>query len=453
MDPSEPHWLTNSSFSPPPIRRQVYHFEVDALPHGHDRVPVYGSSLSSHGKRSRSRLTEDQYPNHQHSVSDGALSYHGSPYDNFQASHWIPSVRRFDYGEFSTAVRGARSEICACPESSELCFAVGTSPVSNSIDSASPPSESGQWASTNKSPGLFAHNITNRRSFMSKPVYPLVFRNPISDADTCMAAEPSGGSTSMGVEDKSSPKWSEHTVSSELKFHKALGVLQKLDASPYPSTSTKREGFRCSSASSSNLGFEGDDVEVLENISPLNLRSPNNLVIDEKCGLCGRLLWQRSPWSADRIVRNGDMPIAGILPCQHVFHAECLEETTPKTKIGEPPCPTCLKAVNPEGGTSFSEPLEVALKSARRREAASMEDAQSSRNLSAYNGGGWRRGRSFSVLQERHTSFIKNHLKKHFSWEGRTGKSSFGSKMFAKFSSSSSSLRLRTCRKQAGPSN
>lgn len=61
-----------------------------------------------------------------------------------------------------------------------------------------------------------------------------------------------------------------------------------------------------------------------------------------KCGLCDRCLSQRSPWGARRIIRTGDMPVAGVLSCCHVFHAECLDQITPKARKADPPCPVCV---------------------------------------------------------------------------------------------------------------
>ncbi|CAD6261048.1 unnamed protein product [Miscanthus lutarioriparius] len=62
-----------------------------------------------------------------------------------------------------------------------------------------------------------------------------------------------------------------------------------------------------------------------------------------RCDLCERLVTKRSPWGSCRIVRTGDLPVAGVLPCSHVYHAECLEWTTPKGQKHDPPCPVCEK--------------------------------------------------------------------------------------------------------------
>ncbi|KAI3698969.1 hypothetical protein L2E82_42912 [Cichorium intybus] len=73
---------------------------------------------------------------------------------------------------------------------------------------------------------------------------------------------------------------------------------------------------------------------------------PNRSSSGDKCGLCERFLSQRSPWSSRQIIRSGDFPVTGVLSCRHVFHAECLDQTTPKTQKGDPPCPVCVKSEN-----------------------------------------------------------------------------------------------------------
>lgn len=81
------------------------------------------------------------------------------------------------------------------------------------------------------------------------------------------------------------------------------------------------------------------DFEFSHILEPDSLNRSN----DHKCSLCERFLSQRSPWSSRQIIRSGDMPVTGVLSCCHVFHAECLDQTTPKTQKGDPPCPICAK--------------------------------------------------------------------------------------------------------------
>ncbi|XP_058107705.1 uncharacterized protein LOC131251171 [Magnolia sinica] len=207
-----------------------------------------------------------------------------------------------------------------------------------------------------------------------------------------------------------------------------------MEASPDPSTSSRREGL-----------FDGESIDMTENTDTENIRLPlYNSNDGQKCGLCGRHLRQRSPWSSYRIVRSGDMPIAGVLSCSHVFHAECLEETTPKTQIHDPPCPTCLKiAGRAEASSSISEPLKEALKSADMDQGINIASdgmGNSSDRPSDHMESGLRRNRSLLMPRRGGTgsSLIKNHFKKHLSFKGKAGKELFGAKASRRTGSSSS---------------
>ncbi|XP_023645607.1 uncharacterized protein LOC17900864 isoform X2 [Capsella rubella] len=133
-------------------------------------------------------------------------------------------------------------------------------------------------------------NFSSRRFFLSKPVHPILHpsdnvRDTTSDsADAC--------------------SWSSGTTSSIDSVDVAEPVLD------WDNNSTKAQRVASSTF---------------------------------KCGLCNRYLTQKSPWGSRSIVRNRDMPVTGVLPCQHVFHAECLDQSTPKTQHNDPACPICTK--------------------------------------------------------------------------------------------------------------
>lgn len=99
MDRDEPQWRTNSSFSPPPLRIWDCRLHSDGLSHGSNGAGLHGSSLSSNSKGSRSRVGSGGYVNHHHSVSDGALSYSGSPPDGAQVPRWTSPIQRFNQEE------------------------------------------------------------------------------------------------------------------------------------------------------------------------------------------------------------------------------------------------------------------------------------------------------------------------------------------------------------------
>ncbi|XXG41001.1 hypothetical protein AAC387_Pa01g1570 [Persea americana] len=281
-------------------------------------------------------------------------------------------------------------------------------------------------------------NFSSRHSFMSKPVYPLVYQNPVSDSEACGSVDETNF-IMPAPNNKSSPMWSESPSSLDLKFHNTLTELQKMEASPDPSMSSRREGFRY--ARSNDMGFDGQSIDMTERLYLENVRLPYNPTDDQKCGLCGRLLVQKSPWSSYRIVRSGDMPIAGVLPCNHVFHAECLEQKTPKTQVHDPPCPVCQKIANgAEASSPVLEPLQMALRAVRMNQGVDIEaNGEGNDDQLLYlMESRMKRNRSLSILRQGGNSSIKNHFRKYFSFKGKMGKDLFGAKLFLRAGSSSS---------------
>lgn len=112
MDLIEPHWRTNSSFSPPPPSRiWDCRIQTDSLLNG-PGDSVHGTSTSSNGKVSKRGLGSDRYTNHHHSVSDGILSYSGSPPDNVQVPQWTSPIQKINFDGFATpSIRGNLSLI------------------------------------------------------------------------------------------------------------------------------------------------------------------------------------------------------------------------------------------------------------------------------------------------------------------------------------------------------
>ncbi|XP_024043305.1 uncharacterized protein LOC18046236 [Citrus clementina] len=439
-DRGEPRWQTNSSFSPPPFRIWDCRLQSDGLQHGSRGAPLHGSSLSSQSRGSRSRVSSERFTNHHHSVSDGVLSYSGSPTDNVHEPRWTSPAQKFNIGELPASnMRGSRSQTSWFPHSAERRYGAGVTAASPSFGSPSSFSESSPWELTSKRPfSLPTRNFPSRRSYVSKAVYPLVFHNPVSDCETFGDAETSSVGRLTPGEDHISPShWLDNNSSTVQKFHRTLTELQRLETSPDPGASSRREGFRWSSASSYDFGFDGERFDIADHIDLESLRSPVGPVAGQKCGVCGKLLSQKSPWSSHRIMRGGDMPTAGVLPCRHVFHAECLEQLTPKTQIHEPPCPLCLKIVGPlEESSSVSEPLQMVLRSVQRSKGIMISEADgdhSNTEASDHIRNKLGRGPRWSDSG----SSLKNRLKRHFSF--KASKDMFSTKVFHRMGSSSSS--------------
>ncbi|KAJ1413551.1 Zinc finger, RING-type [Sesbania bispinosa] len=86
---------------------------------------------------------------------------------------------------------------------------------------------------------------------------------------------------------------------------------------------------------SESFGFNG---ERLVRFSSRFSTSPVDL---QTCGVCSKLLTEKSSWSAQKIIASNDLSVVSVLICGHVYHAECLESMTPEINKYDPACPIC----------------------------------------------------------------------------------------------------------------
>ncbi|KAK7409805.1 hypothetical protein VNO78_00138 [Psophocarpus tetragonolobus] len=61
----------------------------------------------------------------------------------------------------------------------------------------------------------------------------------------------------------------------------------------------------------------------------------------QSCGICSKLLTEKSSWSTGKIIASNDLSVVAVLICGHVYHAECLESLTPDVNKYDPACPVC----------------------------------------------------------------------------------------------------------------
>ncbi|CAL9747909.1 unnamed protein product [Musa acuminata subsp. burmannicoides] len=314
---NEPFWLTNSSISPPLSTRWDYRFHSEGLSFGSQGdggVARYVSSRSSNSKSSRSWGRGDSPGNHQFSASDGAISYISSPSDSFQNHQLTPAP-----------TQGANvEEFVGDPASGPLISSLveGTLGFSSFNGSISSRSDGSEYDPISKSHSSARRSFSNHRFFMSKPIHPVSFPDHIT-----------------GIEEQNHTVGSTISSSSLHSDHRSTRPLPELHSLWFSEIGANlpRESVRWSSTGS--IDFTG----ISEQLEP-EVGYPYNAVPEvSKCGLCERLLSQRSPWGSRRIVRSGDMPVVSVLSCGHVYHAECLERVTPKTYKHDPPCPLCTK--------------------------------------------------------------------------------------------------------------
>ncbi|KAK1261189.1 hypothetical protein QJS04_geneDACA019457 [Acorus gramineus] len=306
---NEPFWQTNTSFSPPLSRRWDHRFQSEVMSYESYGDGGIGSSFSSNSKESRSWVRGDDAVEHHYSASDGNLSYFDSPSDSLKVQHLMPPpLQGVNLGEYISAASREQTTPGA------LTFghaAEGTSTVPYSMGSTPSHSDGSELDQTAKFRVPSRRSFSNLYSFHPKPVHPLTFPDQGFDSEA-------HGTCSFT---------STHNKSISISNHESLS------ASPESGDTPHREAFRWSSGSSSI-----DSTDVSEQ---LDSEPPYNLSEAPKCGLCKRFLSHKSPWSTRRIVQSGDMPITGVLQCCHVYHAECLERTTPKSQKHDPPCPIC----------------------------------------------------------------------------------------------------------------
>lgn len=87
---------------------------------------------------------------------------------------------------------------------------------------------------------------------------------------------------------------------------------------------------------SESLNFSRDKV------SRFSGRVSSSPSIDmQTCGVCSKLLTEKSSWGTQKIIANNELSVVAILICGHVYHAECLENMTSEINKYDPACPVC----------------------------------------------------------------------------------------------------------------
>lgn len=198
---------------------------------------------------------------------------------------------------------------------------------------------SAPWETPRKQPSSLTHCS-----------YPQVFCNPVSD---CENPEPH-----HMQEDSSTNPDSSFMMST--RNHQGSPVEE--DASP--------------NSSSNDMLL---DVERSNKTEVGNPRLEPGSLTHQRCGICKKLLSQKSPWCSYKILRSRDMPAAGVFPCHHVYHVECLDKVTPTAQTRDPLCPACTNTIGAtEQSLIVPETLQMALRSLRRSHTAVRSETVSS---------------------------------------------------------------------------
>lgn len=107
MGPHEPYWRTNTSFSPPPTRWDLWNHSEGQSFGSQDGNQLYGSSTSANSRESRSWLRGSYLPNHhRNSVSDGVGPYITSPSEFSPAQQCTtPVIQEISVNDFGNSSR------------------------------------------------------------------------------------------------------------------------------------------------------------------------------------------------------------------------------------------------------------------------------------------------------------------------------------------------------------
>lgn len=149
----------------------------------------------------------------------------------------------------------------------------------------------------------------------------------------------------------------------------------------------------------------------------------------QTCGICAKLLSEKSPWSTQKFVAGNELSVVAVLICGHVYHAECLEIITPEFNKYDPACPVCTfgeKQILKMTGKMLKAEKDSKGRSSKKSRNRVVDTNSSfdfdswKRSIGAHEGKNPKLGNSSSLK----SSATKPFLKRHFSFGSRGNKAS-----------------------------
>lgn len=240
-------------------------------------------------------------------------------------------------------------------------------------------------------------------SFQSHPLPPASTpsRWQVSDSHSSGRNSPSIQESTRESHGRSSDAWSIHAFSEIM------------------SSASRRDRW---SFDSGSINFNHDKISR----AVFNSASPTT--DSQNCGICSKLLTDRSAWSGQKIIANNELSVVAVLICGHAYHAECLENITSETNKYDPACPVCTfgeKRALKLTSKLLKAEKELKLKNSRRSRSR-VADTDGSLDFDYWRGSETegKSGAKLTSSSSLKSSIGKPFLKRHFSFRSKGNKSS-----------------------------
>ncbi|KAL5563061.1 hypothetical protein UlMin_032808 [Ulmus minor] len=146
----------------------------------------------------------------------------------------------------------------------------------------------------------------------------------------------------------------------------------------------------------------------------------------QTCGVCSKLLIEKSIWSSQKIIANNELPVVAVLICGHVYHSECLEYMTPEIDKYDPGCPICTfgeKQTHKMSEKVLKHEMDLKARNKRSRNRVVDLDGDSvvfdGLKCSGHEGNSPKMGTSSSMK----SSLGKPFMRRHFSFGSKSARS------------------------------
>ncbi|CAJ1978130.1 unnamed protein product [Sphenostylis stenocarpa] len=158
-------------------------------------------------------------------------------------------------------------------------------------------------------------------------------------------------------------------------------------------------------------------------------RFSNSPVEFQTCGVCSKLLTEKSSWGTQKIIESNDLSVVSVLICGHVYHAECLESLTAEVNKYDPPCPVCTfgeKYTLKLSEKALKAEMDLKAKNKKSRNRIVDSDIDHNSVVHEHFREKWRqtsKGPGIDSSSCRRSSNGKPFLRRHFSFGSRSSKS------------------------------